>query len=81
MMSDNREDKIKFIIDGLNRESLEDILLSLKTHPSGCIQHAISQLWPSFQKECARYSLKNLTINDPICQFIRKLNGNHILYP
>ena len=34
-MSDNREDKIQFIRDGLNKESLDDILLSLETHPSG----------------------------------------------
>ncbi|KAK9207658.1 hypothetical protein WN943_017948 [Citrus x changshan-huyou] len=67
MVSDNREDKIQFIRDGLNKESLDDILLSLKTHPSGYVQGAILQLWPLFQKEHARYSLGNLTINDPVC--------------
>ncbi|KAK9208782.1 hypothetical protein WN944_001142 [Citrus x changshan-huyou] len=65
MMSDNREDKIQFIRDGLNKESLDDILLSLETHSSGYVQGAILQLWPLFQKEHARYSLGNLTINDP----------------
>ena len=73
-MSDNREDKIQFIRDGLNKESFDNIILSLETHPSG-LQGAILQLWPLFQKEHARYSLGNLTINDHICHFIRKLNG------
>ena len=44
MISDNREDKIQFIRDDLNKESLDDILLSLKTHPSGYVQGAILQL-------------------------------------
>ena len=44
MMSDNREDKIQFIRDGLNKELLDDILLSLETHPSGYVQGAILQL-------------------------------------
>ncbi|KAH9801443.1 hypothetical protein KPL71_001038 [Citrus sinensis] len=48
MVSDNREDKIQFIRDGLNKESLDDILLSLETHPSGYVQGAILQLWPLF---------------------------------
>ena len=38
MVSDNREDKIQFIRDGLNKESLDDILLSLEMHPSGYVQ-------------------------------------------
>ncbi|KAH9792897.1 hypothetical protein KPL71_004332 [Citrus sinensis] len=75
MVSDNREDKIQFIKDGLNKESLDDILLSLETHPNGYVKEAIIQLWPLFQKEHLRYSLGNLTINDPVCQFIRKLDG------
>ena len=29
-MSDNREDKIKFISDGLNKESLDDFFCLLK---------------------------------------------------
>ena len=41
MVSDNREDKIQFIKDGLNKESLNDILLSLETHPSGYVQGVI----------------------------------------
>ncbi|KAH9724739.1 hypothetical protein KPL70_007603 [Citrus sinensis] len=81
MVSDNREDKIQFIRDGLNKESLDDIILSLETHPSGYVQGAILQLWSLFQKGHARYSLGNLTINDPVCQFIRKLDRKPILDP
>ena len=81
MLSDNREDKIQFIRDGLNKESLDDILLSLETHPSGYVQGAILHLWPLFHKEHARHSFGNLTINDPICQFIRNLDGKPILDP
>ena len=44
MVSDNREDKIQFIRDGLNKESLDDILLSLEMHPCGYVQGAILQL-------------------------------------
>ncbi|KAH9686257.1 hypothetical protein KPL70_014303 [Citrus sinensis] len=81
MGSDNREDRIQFIRDGLNKESLDDILLSLETHPSGYVQGTILQLWPLLQKEHARYSLGNLTINDLVCQFIRKLDRKPILDP
>ena len=81
MVSDNKEDKIQFIRDGLNKESLDDILLSLETHPSGYVQGAILQLWSLFQKERARYSLGNLTINDFVYEFIRKLDGKLILDP
>ena len=41
MVSDNKKDKIQFIRDDLNKESLDDILLSLETHPSGYVQRAI----------------------------------------
>ena len=41
MVSDNREYKIQFIRDGLNKESLDDIILSLETHLSGSVQGAI----------------------------------------
>ena len=41
MMFDNREDKIQFIRDDLNKESLGDILLSLETHPIGYLQGVI----------------------------------------
>ena len=78
-VSINREDKINFIKDGLSRGSLDDMLSTLETHPSGDVHIAIHSLWPHFQRERNRYSLGNLTLKDPICQFIRKLNGKHIL--
>ena len=34
MVSVNRENKIKFVKDGMSKESLNDILRSLETHPS-----------------------------------------------
>ena len=37
MVSDSREDKIKFVKDGISKESLDDILRSLETHPSGYV--------------------------------------------
>ena len=55
MVSNSKEDKIKFIMDDLNKESLNDIILSFEMHPSGYVQHAISQLWPLVQKERARW--------------------------
>ncbi|KAK2662598.1 hypothetical protein Ddye_001172, partial [Dipteronia dyeriana] len=42
---------------------------------------AIDRLWPQFQKEHAQYSPGNLTLKDPVCQFIRKLDGKHIPDP
>ena len=79
MVSHNREDKINFIKDGLSKESLDDVLLNLETHLSGDVHRYILRLWPQFQKEHERYSLGNLTLKDPVCQFIRKLDGKHIL--
>ena len=81
MMSDNREDKIKVIKDGLSKESLDDIESTLETHPSGYVHLAIHVLHAKFQKEHSKYSLGNLTLKDPVCQFIRKLDGKHILDP
>ena len=37
MVSDNREDKIQFIRDNLNKESFDDILLSLEAHSNGYV--------------------------------------------
>jgi hypothetical protein len=51
MVSVNREDKIQFIKDGLSKGSLDNLLLTLKTHPSGDVHCAIHDLWPQFQKE------------------------------
>ncbi|KAH9704470.1 hypothetical protein KPL70_011475 [Citrus sinensis] len=38
MVYDTREDKIKFVKDGMSKESLDDILRSLETHQSGIVQ-------------------------------------------
>ena len=44
MVSVNREDKIQFIKDDLSKESLNNLLLTLKTHPSGDVHLAIHDL-------------------------------------
>ena len=77
----NREYKIQFIKDGLSKESLDDIRLTLETHPSGEVHRELFDLWHVFLKEHKRYSLGNLTEKDPVCQFIRKLDGKPILDP
>lgn len=78
MTSINREDKIKFIKDGLSKESLDNISQSLETHPSGQVQMVLLDLAELFRKEKEQYSLGNLTLKDPVCQFIRKLDGKQI---
>ena len=75
MVSDNREDKIKFIRDGLSKESMDDISSTLETHPSRYVHTAIRKLHTQFLKERQQLSLGNLTQKDPVCQFIRKLDG------
>lgn len=81
MVSVNREDKIKFIKDGLSKESLDNIESTLETHPSGYVHIAIHRLHTEFQREHSRYSLGNLTLKDHVCQFIRKLDGKPIPDP
>ena len=78
-VSINREDKIKFIKDGLSKESLDDIVQTLETHPSGQVHNVLLDLVRLFNIEKQRYSLGNLTVKDPVCQFIRKLDGKRIL--
>jgi hypothetical protein len=81
MISINREDKIQFIKDGLSKESLDNLLLTLETHPSGDVHRVIHDLWPYFHKEHDRLSLGNLTKKDHVCQFLRKLDGKFIPDP
>jgi hypothetical protein len=69
MVSVNREDKIQLIKDGLSKGSLDNLILTLETHPSGDVHRAIHDLWPQFHKEHDRLSLGNLTIKDPVCHF------------
>ena len=78
MVSINREDKINFIKDGLSKESLDNILETLETHPCGLVQRCLLDLTKLFNKEKERYSLGNLTLKDPVCQFIRKLDGKQL---
>ena len=68
-VSVNREDKIQLIKDGLSKGSLDNLLLTLGTHPSGDVHHAIHDLWPQFHKEHARHNLENLTKKDPFASF------------
>jgi hypothetical protein len=44
MVSINCEDKIQFIKDGLSKESLDNLPLTLETHPSGDMHLAIHDL-------------------------------------
>ena len=78
MISINREDKIHFIKNGLSQESLDNIIQALETHPSGDIHHVLLDLMKLFNKEKERYNLRNLTLKDFVCQFIRKLDGKQI---
>jgi len=71
--------KVGFI--SKHRESLDNLLLTLKSHHSRDVHHAIHDLWPHFHKEHAHHSLGNLTKKDPVCQFLRKLDGKPIPNP
>jgi hypothetical protein len=81
MVSVNREDKTQFIKDDLSNGSLDNLLLTLETHPSGDVHRVIHDLWPQFHKEHARQSLGNLTKKDLVCQFLRKPDEKHIPDP
>ena len=70
MVSVNHEDKIKFVKDDMSKESLDDILRSLKTHMSGYVQRKIQNLWKLFQKESAQFSLGNLILKDLVRLFL-----------
>ncbi|KAK9195386.1 hypothetical protein WN943_003507 [Citrus x changshan-huyou] len=50
MVSVNREDKIKFIKDGMRKESLDDILRSLETHPSRYVQLYKKTRWEAYPR-------------------------------
>ena len=79
MVSVNWEDKIQFKKDGLSKESLDDIVQALKMHPGGDVHIVLLDLMALFNKEKEHYSLRDLTLKDPICDFIRKLDGKQIL--
>ena len=42
-------------------ESLDNLLLTLKSHHSGDVHRAVHDLWPHFYKEHAHHNLGNLT--------------------
>ena len=44
MVSVNRENKIKFVKECMNKESLDNILRSFKMHPSEYVQREIHNL-------------------------------------
>ncbi|KAF3455845.1 hypothetical protein FNV43_RR00487 [Rhamnella rubrinervis] len=78
MVSINREDKINFIKDGLSEESLDDILLTLEAHPCGVVHRELLNLWHLFRMNNTTIVL-GIDFKRPVCQFIRKLDGKHIL--
>jgi hypothetical protein len=65
----NREDKIQFIKDGLSKESLDNLLLTLETHASGDVHRTIHDFWLQFHKKHDQHSFGNLTKKDLVCQF------------
>ena len=68
-----------WIKDGLSKESFDDIIQAFKTHLSGDIHCIFLDLVKLFNKEKEHYAFGNLTLKDPICQFIRKLDKKQIL--
>jgi len=64
-----------------HRESLDNLLLTLKSHHNGDVHRVIHNLWPHFHKEHAYRSLANLTKKDPVCQFLKILDGKPIPDP
>ena len=55
------------IFVGLSKRSLDHLLLTLETHPSGDVNRAIHDLWPQFHTEHARHNLGNLAKKDHVC--------------
>ena len=79
MISVNWKDKIYFIKDGLSKKSLDDIIQALERHPSGDVYRVLIDLVKLFNKEKEHYNIRNLTLKDPVYQFIRKLDKKQIL--
>ena len=67
MVSVNQKDKIYFINDGLSKESLNDIIQALETHPNRNVPLVLLDLVKLFNKEKKHYSLRNLTLKYPVC--------------
>ena len=79
MISVNWEDKIHFIKDRLSKESLDYIIQAFEMHCVGDVHCVLLDLVKLFHKEKEHYSLGNLTLKNPVCQFIRKLDEKQIL--
>jgi len=73
IVSINREDKIWCIKDRLSKESLDDIYLTLEAHPSGDVHRVLLNLFWLFQDKNECYHPKDLTINDLVCWFFKKI--------
>ena len=56
----------------MSKGSLDNLLLTLETHPSGDVHRAIHDLWPQFHKERDRLSLGNLTKKRPCLPVFKK---------
>ena len=75
MLSVNWGDKIHLMKDVLSKEYLDDIIQALEMYPNGDIHRILLNLVKLFNKEKEHYNLRNLTLKNPIYQFIRKLDG------
>jgi hypothetical protein len=63
--------KVGFI--SKHRESLDNLLFTLKSHHSGDAHRAIHILWPHFHKKHDRHSLGNLTKKRPYLPVFKKI--------
>ena len=61
--------KVGFI--SKHRESLDNLLLTLKSHHSGEVHRAIHDLWLHFHKEHAHHSLGNPTKKKTLFQLVK----------
>ena len=80
MISLNREDKIQFIKDGLSKGSLDNLLLTLETHPSG-VQDIGLQLSCGVQDLKRPFSSPNYSNNEEvwICPAAQTLFSNQLI--
>ena len=63
--------KVRFI--SKNRESLDKLVLTFKSHHRGDVHHAIHDLWPHFHKEHAHHNLGNLTKTKDLVPVFKKI--------
>ena len=65
--------KVGFI--SKHRESLDNLLLTLKSHHNRDVHRAVHDLWPHFYKEHAHHSLRNLTKKKRLFLLVFKKTG------